>query len=195
MQSDRIARERFRMVAEQPRSWFRVAEQLLGSARVIWESRIEPACSASGFKSASAAAFSHMRGFYVLAGFSAENFIKGVLVAQMRVAHGQPIADRQGELSLQGLNKRHRLVNPAQQASLPLTLEQRELLTRLEPIVKWSGRYPVALAPTLADGLDYINAQDLRTLEDFAQLCRDVWKKETSKSLPGGRSIWSDKFE
>jgi hypothetical protein len=195
-----LAQKRFQMVAEQSYSWFRVAEELLGSARVIWESHIEPACV--DFERASAAAFPHMRGFYLLAGFSAENFIMGVRVARMRVAN-EPIVTvgdtkkRKGKLGIPGLTKHpHKLVKPALLlAGLPLTPEQTQLLTRLEPIVKWSGRYAVAREPTLDDGLDHINADDLRTFEGFAQLCRDTWREATSKTLPGGGRIWTERYE
>ena len=187
------ARERFLKNAEQPRSWFRIAEELLGSARLIWEARIEPACI--DFLGASGAAFPHMRGFYVLAGFSAENFIKGVCVARLRVAGDRPIDEQLGKLSLSRLNTHHDLLGPARQASLPLGPEHIDLLTRLEPIIKWSGRYPVARTPTGMDGLDHINADDLRTLDAFAQLCRDTWRDVTKKPMPGGGWLRTERYE
>jgi hypothetical protein len=92
---------------------------------------------------------------------------------------------RKGQLRLQRVTTHdHKLVEPARCAALAITSEQRLFLTRLEPIVKWSGRYPVDLEPKRVDGLDLIDAGDLRTFEGFAQLCRDTWHDITSKALP-----------
>jgi hypothetical protein len=183
----------FQKAAEQPRSWFNVGDSLLASARLIWETSIAPAYPPGEFTdSTSRVAFLHIRAFYLLAGFSAENYIKGVHVVRMRVVGKKPFAATKGKLALKYLNSTHKLVMPARQADLAITADQESLLRRLEDAIQSAGRYPFPVGPRDSIGIDRLDALDWQVLESVARLCHQAWRSITAKRLPGGRRIWKD---
>src|SRR5687768_17610281 len=127
----------FRRTAEDPRLWFSAAEDLLQTARLVWETKHAPVIKASEADLAPRLheAIRHMRGFYLLAGAGIESFLKGLRVAQMVKAGESPVvADRRG-CRLAKTLAHHRLLNHATAAGLGLSHNQSELLKKLEMAV------------------------------------------------------------
>jgi hypothetical protein len=80
------------------------------------------------------------RGFYLLAGFATENYLKGLKVAA-RYPPGRDDSTDQSEAFLPAEFSSHRLTELA--APLGLSEEEREVLQVLERAVVWYARYPV----------------------------------------------------
>jgi hypothetical protein len=69
--------------------------------------------------------------YRMLIGFSLENLLKGILIAE-----GHEVMKNYKRLN-------HGLKQYAEKVSgIPITLDERDILARLEPYVKWAGRYP-----------------------------------------------------
>jgi len=82
--------------------------------------------------------------YFMLMGFAAENYLKGLLVAaNPDVIRGKALKGKNALVDALG---RHNLVIVAQKAGLEMDPDETALLYRLTVNIEWFGRYPFALA-------------------------------------------------
>jgi hypothetical protein len=85
----------------------------------------------------------HVRAYTLLAGYAAENFVKGLWVAHA-LKTGRSLDD--GSKTPPLLPRRldhHDLLNLSEEAELPLSSKDQEVLGRLQRAIVWWAKYPV----------------------------------------------------
>src|SRR5205814_1243955 len=96
--------------------------------------------------------------YQMLIAFSLENLLKGILIAEGQV------------INIKQLN--HGLRKYADQVSgLEITRREKENLARLEPYIKWAGRYPMPKNPN--DFVSIGHSTDLH--DDELALCQKLY--------------------
>ena len=77
----------------------------------------------------------------LLAGFAIENLVKALLIAR----NPNAVAARHDRLEqlVHGASARHVSVQLCQEAGVSLSLEEEDVVRRLEIFLLWAGRYPV----------------------------------------------------
>ena len=135
----------FDKAAADPSAWRSVAFSLLFSAKELWDEIRQglEEFEANGVEKLSERGSQQlrMRGpFYLLAGLAIENMLKAVIVKRMSDAK-KPVTEGDALRIYRG---NHDLVGISQQAKVPLSDDERQLLARMSTFVLWAGRYPVA---------------------------------------------------
>lgn len=145
-----------------PERWFSrarglvlAAEEVEPSVRRFWR-RFQATKNPARQLQMATGPSTHMA-YFLLMGFAAENYLKGLLVAK----ESKPIRQKafKGRSQLARALGGHALVKVARKAGFEISDSDEELLFRLTTNIEWFGRYPFALTgdgqmayPTFPDG-------------------------------------------
>ncbi len=139
-QLNKLLLDNFAQKAADYKMWARSAYRLLLSAKQIENKKLK------------LSKYNHRLSFYLediyfmLCGFAIENLLKAAIVkSNPQHIRDEAIRDKKLPKILNG----HRLNILAQKASISFSVEQIELLQRIEDILVWAGRYPLPLKPEL----------------------------------------------
>lgn len=157
----------------QARSLVLAAEEVEPSVRRFWRSLSATKKVARKFLLATGP--STHTAYFLLMGFAAENYLKGLLVAH----HPNLIRQKayKGKSHLLKELGGHNLVRVATKAKFEMSSEEKELLVRLTTNIEWLGRYPFALTgdgqmafPTFPDG----RPRDIRLKREHIQSAKKL---------------------
>ena len=133
----RFAEQRYELACSEPMHWLDKAREVRRAADLVWDvSLAEANAFAAGAPLNGEPLFSSVA--LMLYGFVIENLLKAGLVA---LGRGRTPG---GRFDI----KSHKLEDLADQLTVQLDGEDRELLERLEAHLEWAGRYPIPLLVT-----------------------------------------------
>jgi hypothetical protein len=122
--------------------------------------------------------------YFMLMGFAAENYLKGLLVAKDSKQIRQEAI--KGKRHLVKALGGHDLVEVARKADLEISDSEEELLFRLTTNIEWFGRYPFALTgdrqrafPTFPDG----SPRDIRLKREHIQPVKKLIRRLEKASV------------
>ncbi len=144
---DEVRRRNYEQAMSSPSHWFRLADDLLQSAKLLrpralaawrsWQAH-------SRDRSVNPELDHYTATYLMLFAYAVENLLKGSLVAREGPALRSDPKFRQRGL-LPAVLRGHNLLDLALRLNLQLDPREREALLRLERSAVWAGRYPVPL--------------------------------------------------
>ena len=188
-----------------PGEWLDYADELMDAAEILWEKKDHGRrLYVEGFgentdleKTKEPKIISSIsRTYILLAGFSLENLIKGLLVAQ------NPSHITSGKLS--GDLKSHRILNLVRKVkNFPLSKEEKNVCKIIQDALPYWGRYPIPLEfngvlPEIAINADLRKViLELHERLSFRiyQLIRDGWESGVGPGISEFRSSKYGDFE
>lgn len=134
-----FAKERYRSACAEPFLWLVKAREMRRAADLVWTQFMTELMSFTSGEEVTVEPFTGSVAM-MLYGFCIENLLKAGLVAS-----GAAVLPN-GNFGLDS----HALEDLADELSVSLSEEERELMERLEHFISWAGRYPI---PLYADAL------------------------------------------
>jgi hypothetical protein len=182
--------EHFIAAANSPQTWFRSGDDLLLTARAIWDAEFQKSMNPDAKIEIPARLFN---GFFLLAGFGLESLFKGLRVSQMLDAGTASVTNQKGELNRS--LKTHNLVKLAADTGIAPTLvhNQQMLLERLTLLISWAARYPVKLSYTNELNPRMLISSDITDIETIAKGIKskemDYWRVVSIRAKSDGSTL------
>jgi hypothetical protein len=135
--SDPDNKSTFEIVGQEPHAWLMEATQLKRAADLVGQ-ELAKKLAVSPYGRPRYEDIVLFKSYMLLSGLALENLAKGIIVGR------NPGVVTPDTFNLKG----HNLLQLAQQAALPFSDAERDILDRLTAFVVWAGKYPIHLQAT-----------------------------------------------